>query len=129
MSKTISYDNFFGHHDLELEMYTYMTTGNMYIGLIEREEDGYPEHYDDLTKNLDEELPPYHAYVDTNNLPGAGEMIMKAGLGEPTGKYSVSGFCTYPLYRFHKEKLQEYCPEGVAIYEAALQAPAKRRTR
>lgn len=124
MKKTI----ILGEEELTLTMDTYFNNENMYIGL-DCMDDGYPEPFCDLTVNLDETLPPYMAYVDTNNLPQAEALIRVAGLGEPTGQMKASGFCMYPLYSFNKERLQEYCPDGVLNYEASLSAPAKRKGR
>ena len=47
------------------------------------------------------------AYVDTNNCPWAEEFITKYGIGEPTEKTCVSGWCEYPLYRFDIDKIDE----------------------
>ena len=63
------------------------------------------EPYGNLTVNLGEPLPPYTAYVDTNNMPSAEQFIKDNDLGTFTGKYKKSGYCTYPLYKF-KEDLQ-----------------------
>ena len=46
------------------------------------------------------------AYVDTNNCPWAEEFIKENKLGEHTGTYGKSGFCTYPLYRFDLKALE-----------------------
>ena len=46
------------------------------------------------------------AFVDTNNCPWAEEFIQENGLGEFTGIYGNSGFCTYPLYEFNLGKLK-----------------------
>lgn len=126
MGKTIDFDFRFGKEKIALNMSTYAMNGNMYIGLDSLMYDGFPEPFADLTVNLCEPLPPYHAYIDTNNLPDAEQLIKLAGIGEPTGTYQTSGFCSYPLYSFNKEKLQEYCPDGVMNYEASLPAPKKR---
>lgn len=53
-----------------------------------------------LTVNLDYLMPGY-AYVDINNCPWAEEFIKEYALGEPTGRFRESGYCTYPLYKFH----------------------------
>lgn len=124
MDKTI----IFGEEELTLTMDTYFNNENMYIGL-DCMDDGYPEPFIDLTVNLDETLPPYMAYLDTNNFPQAEELVRKTGLGTPTGQTYASGFCVYPLYNFDREKLKEYCPNGVANYEKSLEVPAKKRGR
>lgn len=67
--------------------------------------DGEP--YGNLTVNLSERLLPDTAYVDTNNMPDAERFITENGLGEFTGKTKDSGYCTYPLYKFNLDKLEE----------------------
>lgn len=128
MGKSIESDFRFGKEEIALNMSTYAMNGNMYIGL-DSMDCGFPEPFADLTVNLCEPLLPYQAYVDTNNLPEAELLIKSIGIGEPTGEMRTSGLSTYPLYKFNKEKLQEYCPEGVMNYEAILSAPAKKRGR
>ena len=51
--------------------------------------------------NFDEKLPEDYAYVDTNNMPNAEQFIEENKLGEFVGKYKMSGFCCYPLYKFY----------------------------
>lgn len=128
MDRTMDFDFRFGREEISFNVNTYDSNGTMYIGL-DSLDCGFPEPFADLTVNLGEILPPYHAYVDTNNLPEAEQLIKAAGIGEPTGTYQTSGFCTYPLYRFNKEKLEEYCPSCVQSYEATLKVPAKRKGR
>lgn len=71
-------------------------------------EDGYPEPYGNLTVNLPEEsVPEGYAFIDTNNIPNAEQFIKEYSLGKPTGWYGHSGFCTYPLYRFNEDRLNE----------------------
>lgn len=65
------------------------------------------EPYGTLTVNLGERLFPDTAYVDTNNMPDAERFIKENGLGEFTGKTKDSGYCTYPLYKFNLDKLEE----------------------
>lgn len=47
-----------------------------------------------------------YAYVDTNNNPTAEEFIKENNLGEFTGTFGQSGYCTYPLYKFDLKKLK-----------------------
>lgn len=57
------------------------------------------EQSDDNDKSL--------AFIDTNNVPWAEEYIQKHHLGEKTGYYGMSGYCTYPEYRFDLSKLNK----------------------
>ena len=81
----------------------YQYNGNLAIVLWCK--DG--ELYGKLTTNLDGKLPPDMAYVDTNNMPDAERFIKENDLGEDTGLIAKSGYCTYPLYRFHIDKMEE----------------------
>ena len=65
------------------------------------------EVYGVLTKNLPESshLAVNEAYVDTNNCRWAHDLIIKNGLGQPTGKSIRSGWCVYPAYRFNFDKI------------------------
>lgn len=47
-----------------------------------------------------------YAYVDTNNNPTAEEFIKENNLGEFTGVFGQSGYCSYPLYKFNLKKLK-----------------------
>ena len=99
MNKQLELEDIFGNPlTVELEIQCYANNGCMYIGLIEIGGD-YPEHYGDMTVNLDGKCPDYCGYVDTNHMPQVEEFIRKNELGEFTGLTKQSGFCTYPLYK------------------------------
>lgn len=51
-------------------------------------------------------------FIDTNNCPWAEEFLQKNGIASPTGIYGRSGFCSYPLYKFNMEKLEQFEEEG-----------------
>lgn len=66
--------------------------------------------YATLTVNLPNtilKVQPNQAFVDLNNFPTAEDFVTHNGLGKFTGLYDVSGFCTYPLYEFDLDKLNE----------------------
>ena len=66
-----------------------------------------------LTVNLPGAKPPIpYAYVDTNNCPWAVEFIKKYKLGEDTDMLGHSGYCSYPLYKFDLERLQQIEKDG-----------------
>lgn len=54
----------------------------------------------------DKSLGKGEAYIDTNNCPWALDFIKENKLGEPTGKWRKSGFCTYPAVKFNTEQLR-----------------------
>ena len=108
-----------GTMNLSLEINSYYNNNCLYIGLVD-ESEGYPEPYGDLTVNLMGKCPDYCGYVDINNMPELEEFIEKHELGEFTGLTGKSGFCTYPLYLFNVDKLREYCPDGMEMYERSI---------
>ena len=67
-------------------------------------EDGEP--YGNLTVNLSSPSQSDEtAFLDENNLPGIGEWVERNGIGTFLGIRGRSGFCSYPLYLFHKGKM------------------------
>lgn len=67
-----------------------------------------------LTVNLRETIryPKNFGYVDTNNFPGAEELIERLGIGKWTGGLFSSGFCTYPLYEFDEKAIERWTTKG-----------------
>lgn len=85
----------------------YYPNGSFGIALNSWSE-GYAEPWSTLTINLGYELPPYCAYVDTNNNgEDIVDWIIENNLGELTGDYGYSGFCKYPLIKFNKDIIDE----------------------
>ncbi len=102
--------------NVTLTVNTYVDNNSLYVGMI-TEEDGFPEPYGDVTVNLLAAVPPYCAFVDTNNMPELEDFLVKNGIAEFTGLMQQSGYCSYPLYLFDMEKMRELCPDGMAAYE------------
>lgn len=122
-NKTIKYQSPWGDEpiDLSLNINTYQSTDNIYIGFSSME-DGCMEPFGDLTVNFNDEiLPAYCGYLDIGNLKGAEELVKENGLGERTGKVKLSGFNAYPLYKFNEEKLKKLSPKGIESYENFLE--------
>ena len=85
----------------------YTSNDNTAIQLLcWNDEFGCIEPWATLTVNL-EDLPEELCYLDTNNVPNAEEFMQKYGIGSPTGLYTTSGFCTYPLYLIDMNRLNE----------------------
>lgn len=99
-----------------LDVNTYADNKSLYVGLTSIS-CGEPEPYGDVTVNLAANVPPYCAFVDTNNMPELERFLVENRLAEFTGLQQESGYCTYPLYLFNAEKMREYCPDGMAAYE------------
>ena len=94
--------------------------------------------YEELTKNFGNFVgnDPFTgsfirkncAFIDTNNCPGAEEMLKEIG-AKPYTKFGSpvtirSGFCEYPLYEFPESLLREMDEKGYEkhskSYDAAL---------
>lgn len=101
---------------VELETGACRNDGSLYVALT-AVGDGYPEPYGNVTVNLGRKIPPYCAFVDTNNMPEAEDFLTDNRLASFTGLVQESGYCTYPLYRFNAERLRQLCPGGMAAYE------------
>lgn len=69
------------------------------------------EPFGNMTVNLEGIPNEDCAYLDTNNMPEVEEIVKKYHLGEPTGRYGQSGFCTYPEYKFNMKELYKYTME------------------
>ena len=102
--------------NVTLTVNTYVDNNSLYVGMTTAE-DGFPEPYGDVTVNLLSSVPPYCAFVDTNNMPELEDFLVKNGIAEFTGLMQKSGYCSYPLYQFNVEKMRGLCPDGMAAYE------------
>jgi len=78
----------------------YRNNESLYLGMVDK--DG--EYYGDLTVNLPNSgtLPSDCAFLDTNNVEDAVGLMVRNGLGRPTGQMARSGFCVYPVFQFTK---------------------------
>jgi hypothetical protein len=110
---------FFGKVMLELEISSYMDNNRLYIGLVQVDGE-FSEHFADLTVNINAKCPDYCGYVDTNKCPELEEFILEHNLGEFTGIVGSSGFCAYPLYMFHVDKLREVAPDDMEHFERTV---------
>lgn len=94
----------------------YETNGNLAVWLDYRNQADF-----DVTVNI-RPLPPFMAALNVN-FPHS-EDILKAitenGFAEPTGEFIQSGFASYPIYRFNRDVLYSFDPEGTTSYEQSL---------
>lgn len=95
----------------------YRENNNLYLGLGSFIEEYHSmDHYTDITVNVGA-LPYLYSAIDTSF---GGEQIMafleKHGIAKNTGHAIPSGFCFFPVYRFHEEKLMELDPENFREY-------------
>ncbi|MBQ9160927.1 MAG: DUF4313 domain-containing protein [Methanobrevibacter sp.] len=92
----------YGTYNVNIIKTNYSTNNNLAI-ILNNDREGQVAV---LTTNLDIPLKEEYGFVDTNNNPTAEEFIKENQLGEFTGAYQQSGYCTYPLYKFNLEKLK-----------------------
>lgn len=104
-------------YQMKLDIRTY-SNGNLALAMHVYTEDGW-EPWNILTVNLGFSLERNFAYIDTNN---NGESILawiiRNKLAVHTGKTAMSGYCTYPQYKFRETALREIDPEGYEKYLA-----------
>ena len=64
----------------------------------------------DMTVNIAgiNAFPENFSCVDTNNCPWAETLIKKLGIGKPTNTYLNSGWCSYPVYEFYPEEIEDF---------------------
>lgn len=103
-------DEFMGDIPVSFRINNYANNNNLYVGLVCHNE-GFEEHWCDITINLDEVCPSDCGFVDTNNNPKIDRWLTENGIAEPTGNWGVSGFYIYPEFRFNMEKVREYGKE------------------
>ena len=98
--------SFGGADDCRLEVDRYVNNGRLCVSVSSPSMGPMAR----LTTNLPHYLLGCRddAFVDTNNVPDAPELIERLGIGEPLGAYGLSGRCRYPVYRFDMEKMREY---------------------
>jgi len=95
--------------ELEVETFktTYTTNDNLAV-VVENK-----EFEEVLTVNLkDNPTSKDCAFVDTNNIKWAEKFLQENQIAQPTGRYGISGFCSYPEYRFDMSKLKDYEDES-----------------
>ncbi len=118
--KTFRFEKYGKQYEMKLEVRFY-ENGNLAIPLCVWGDDGW-ENWSVLTVNLEDDLPPYHAYININdNGEGILAWILRNGLAAPTGKMKRSGYCQYPEYRFRPQALREADPDGYEMYMAMRQ--------
>lgn len=101
---------------VSLTVNRYVNNNSLYVGMTTME-DGWKEPYGNITVNLPSSVPPYCAFVDTNNMPELEDFLVQNGIAEFTGLEQQSGFVNFPLYLFHADRLRELCPDGMREYE------------
>lgn len=95
--------------ECEVEAYKTSYTENDNLAVIVENDYGI----ECITVNL-RNNPAYDncAFIDTNNHKWAEKFLQENQIAQPTGRFAISGFCSYPEYRFDMSKLKEYEDES-----------------
>lgn len=91
--------------DLKFKKAEYLN-GNLAIEMVGEYQD---EFYDDvISVNLvDAFTPKDYVYLDTNNYPFIGELLVELGVAEKTDFTCHNGWVNYPLYKINVDMLEE----------------------
>lgn len=104
MDNKLIYTRYGKRYEIEMYKTTYDSNGNLaVIGLEAKTR----ELFGNITVNIGE-LPKGTACLDTNNLPGIFEALLKAGFVHDTGFEMRSGFCKYPVVLFELDRIPDY---------------------
>lgn len=110
-------------HPVAINIDNYRTNDNFYMGLSLPNENNEP--FGDITVNLTDDLPPYHAYLDADKFVDLKTFVEENNLGVFTGQTYTSGFATYQLYAFNRDLIEQLVPEQVKAYEDNLSKKGK----
>ena len=83
----------------------YISTGNLYVGLINLDNEDDP-YFMDLTINVTILLPLY-ATIDDSLDKGLCDWLERIGAGRICNRKIRSNFCEYPLFEFDPEFMKE----------------------
>ncbi len=87
----------------------YVSTGNLYVGLINLDSDDDP-YFCDLTVNLTV-LLPFYAAIDDELDSTMCDWLESIGAGRNCNRMIRSNFGEYPLFEFNSEFLRDANPE------------------
>ena len=88
----------------------YVSTGNLYVGLINLDNDDDP-YFCDLTVNL-ADLLPFYAAIDDELDSSMCDWLESIGAGRACGRMIQSNYGEYPLFEFNSEFLRDANPES-----------------
>lgn len=109
MMKTINLHSWGSDHPITFRLANYLAHNNLYVGMIVNHDPDFPEHWSDLTVNLDVKCAENCAYIDTNNNGDRiVEWLITNKLATLTGNMRSSGFCVYPEMKFNMRELMQY---------------------
>lgn len=96
-----------GYKIIKINRQNYLN-GNLALELICLDKTfNIPEPFSMITKNLEDNLEPNEAYIDTNNCPWVVDILDSYKLAKPTGEVFLSGFVEYPKYKFNLDKIRK----------------------
>ena len=88
----------------------YVSTGNLYVGLINLGNDDDP-YFGDLTVNLTG-LLPFYAAIDDELDSTMCDWLERIGAGRACNQMIRSNYGEYPLFEFNSEFLRDANPES-----------------
>ena len=88
----------------------YISTGNLYVGLINLDNDDDP-YFGDLTINI-VVLLPFCAAIDDELDSSMCDWLESIGAGRACGRMIQSNYGEYPLFEFNSEFLRDANPES-----------------
>ena len=110
--KSYSY-NFLGtDYRLGFHFGRYTSNGNLYVGLINLENEDEP-YFMDLTINITG-LLPFQSTIDTSLDRNLCDWLVRIGAGTRCDRSLRCGFAEYPLFQFNESFLQDANPESFA---------------
>lgn len=92
---------------------SYVSTGNLYVGLINLDNEDDP-YFNDLTINITD-LLPFTATIDDSLDKGLCDWLERIGAGRACGQKIHINFGEYPLFKFNPEFLQDANPESYVL--------------
>ena len=91
----------------------YVSTGNLYVGLINLDNDDDP-YFCDLTVNL-AGLLPFYAAIDDELDGSMCDWLEGIGAGRSCDRMMRSNYGEYPLFEFDPEFMKDANPESYEI--------------
>ena len=110
-----NYKSLMGNVKLRFKITAYQYDKSLAIQAYS-EDEGYWCPFCTITVCLNVGCAEDCAFVDSNNVPGIEEFLIKNGIAKQTGRVQQSGFCMYNEFKFNKRILKEMDLEGYEKY-------------
>lgn len=111
----LTYKSYDTEYKIKLQITEYQDGQFALNALCWDDELNFWDNFGTITVNLNytnnDPAPENCAYVDTNNMPDIEDWLKENKIAEYTGKKKVSGYCTYPLYKFDIQRIKSIIAE------------------